>query len=138
MSEALYRANVLVCGGTGCEASGSGALYDALAQELAQRGLQNEVQLIRTGCRGFCAMGPVMVVYPERDRLIVENINMITKHQRATQTLREPGIIKREGTIHISNVLPICPECDVPTRVGFSVVDGVKMRRCKKCGEIFR
>ncbi|MBN1642988.1 MAG: FAD-dependent oxidoreductase [Anaerolineae bacterium] len=65
MSEALYRANVLVCGGTSCEASGSGALHEALAQELARRGLQNEVQLVHTGCRGFCSMGPVMVVYPE-------------------------------------------------------------------------
>ncbi|MEA1871004.1 MAG: 50S ribosomal protein L24 [Candidatus Bipolaricaulota bacterium] len=82
--------------------------------------------------------GKVMVVYPERERIIVENVHMITKHQRATQNLREPGIIKREGTIHISNVLPICPECGVPTRVGFAVVDGEKMRRCKQCGEIFR
>jgi large subunit ribosomal protein L24 len=96
----------------------------------------DRVKVIAGNDRG--KTGKVMVVYPERDRLIVENINMITKHQRATQSLREPGIIKREGTIHISNVLPICPECDVPTRVGFSVVDGVKMRRCKKCGEIFR
>ncbi|UCF10465.1 MAG: 50S ribosomal protein L24 [Candidatus Bipolaricaulota bacterium] len=96
----------------------------------------DRVKVIAGNDRG--KTGKVMVVYPERDRVIVENINMITKHQRATQTLREPGIIKREGTIHISNVLPICPECDVPTRVGFSIVDGVKMRRCKKCGEIFR
>ncbi|MFN2131729.1 MAG: NAD(P)H-dependent oxidoreductase subunit E, partial [Anaerolineae bacterium] len=65
MSEALYRANVLVCGGTSCAASGSGGLYEAMAQELATRGLENEVQLIHTGCRGFCSMGPVMVIYPE-------------------------------------------------------------------------
>ena len=96
----------------------------------------DRVKIIAGNDRG--KTGKVMVVYPDRDRLIVENINMITKHQRATQNLREPGIIKREGTIHASNVLPICPECDVPTRVGFAVVDGVKMRRCKQCGEIFR
>jgi len=65
MSEALYRANVLVCGGTSCAASGSGGLYEAMVQELATRGLENEVQLIHTGCRGFCSMGPVMVIYPE-------------------------------------------------------------------------
>jgi large subunit ribosomal protein L24 len=69
--------------------------------------------------------------------VIVENVNMITKHQRATQTLREPGIVKREGTIHMSNVLPICPECDAPTRISFVDVDGKKMRQCKKCGETF-
>jgi NADH-quinone oxidoreductase subunit F len=65
MSEALYRANVLVCGGTSCAASGSGGLYEAMVEELATRGLEKEVQLIHTGCRGFCSMGPVMVIYPE-------------------------------------------------------------------------
>ncbi len=96
----------------------------------------DRVKVISGNDRG--KTGKVMVVYPERERIIVENVHMITKHQRATQNLREPGIIKREGTIHISNVLPICPECGVPTRVGFAVVDGEKMRRCKQCGEILR
>ncbi len=83
-------------------------------------------------------VGKVLVVYPDKQRIIVENVHMITKHQRPTQTLREPGIIKREGTIHISNVLPICPECGIPSRVGFVIVNGEKMRRCKQCGETFR
>lgn len=96
----------------------------------------DRVKVIAGNDRG--RIGKVLAVYPERDRIIVENVHMITKHQRATQTLREPGIIKREGTIHISNVLPICPECGLPTRVGFTVVEGEKMRRCKQCGEIFR
>ena len=65
MTETIFRANVLVCGGTGCEASNSGGVYEAVAAALANEGLQNEVQLIRTGCRGFCSMGPVMVIYPE-------------------------------------------------------------------------
>ncbi len=82
-------------------------------------------------------IGRVLVVYPDRERIIVENVRMITKHQRATQSLREPGIVKREGTIHVSDVMPICPECDEPTRIGFSTVEGKKMRRCKRCGEIF-
>ncbi|MCD5415878.1 50S ribosomal protein L24 [Candidatus Bipolaricaulota bacterium] len=83
-------------------------------------------------------IGRVLVVYPERERIIVENVRMITKHQRATQTMREPGIVRREGTIHISNVLPICSDCGLPTRVGFTVVDGDKMRRCNQCGKAFR
>jgi len=83
-------------------------------------------------------VGKVLVVYPDKQRIIVENVHMITKHQRPTQTLREPGIIKREGTIHISNVLPICPECGIPGRAEFVIVDGEKMRRCKQCGETFR
>ena len=65
MSEALYRANVLLCGGTGCEASGSKSTFDTLVRELERRGLSGEVEAIHTGCRGFCAMGPVMIIYPD-------------------------------------------------------------------------
>lgn len=96
----------------------------------------DRVKVIAGNDRG--RIGKVLVVYPERNRVIVENVHMISKHQRPTQTLREPGIIKREGTIPISNVLLICPECGLPTRVGFTVVNGEKMRRCKQCGEVFR
>lgn len=96
----------------------------------------DRVKVIAGNDRG--RIGKVLVVYPERNRIIVENVHMITKHQRATQSLREPGIIKREGTIRASDVLLVCPECGIPTRVGFTVVDGEKMRCCKQCGEIFR
>lgn len=96
----------------------------------------DRVKVVAGNDRG--KIGKVLVVYPERNRVIVENVHMITKHQRPTQTLREPGIIKREGTIHISDVLPICPECGLPTRVGFTMVEGEKKRRCKQCGEVFR
>jgi NADH-quinone oxidoreductase subunit F len=64
MSEALRRANILVCGGTGCEASGSHDTFQRLTEEVERRGLTNEVQLIHTGCRGFCAMGPIVIIYP--------------------------------------------------------------------------
>jgi len=95
----------------------------------------DRVQVMAGNDRG--KIGRVLAVYPEKNRIIVENVNMITKHQRATQSMRQPGIVKREGTIHISDVLPVCPECDAPTRVGFTVVEGRKMRCCKQCGEIF-
>ena len=95
----------------------------------------DRVQVVSGNDRG--RTGRVLTVIPEKNRIIVENVNMITKHQRATQSLRQPGIIQREGTIHMSNVLPICPECDEPTRVGFTEVEGRKMRRCGRCGEIF-
>jgi len=65
MAEPLYRANVLVCGGTGCSASKSAEVVEALKQELQKRGLQDEVRLVATGCRGFCAQGPVMIIYPD-------------------------------------------------------------------------
>ena len=64
MTEPVYRANVLVCSGTSCTASGSLSVLQALREELARRGL-DEVRVVETGCRGFCAMGPVMIIYPE-------------------------------------------------------------------------
>src|SRR5512135_2481984 len=63
--EGLYRANVLVCGGTGCTSSNSQELLIALEAEVARRGLRDEVRVVQTGCRGFCSMGPVMMIYPE-------------------------------------------------------------------------
>ena len=65
MAEPLYRANVLVCAGTGCTSSGSLGVRQALSAEVKRRGLDNEVRVVETGCRGFCAMGPVMIIYPE-------------------------------------------------------------------------
>ena len=61
----LFRSHVLVCAGTGCVASRSLAVKKALEQELVTRNLQEEIQVVTTGCNGFCAAGPVMVVYPD-------------------------------------------------------------------------
>ncbi|MCL2671666.1 MAG: NADH-quinone oxidoreductase subunit NuoF [Clostridiales bacterium] len=61
----MIRTHVLICGGTGCNSSGSMKIADALAVELAKAGLQEEVQVVRTGCFGLCERGPVMIVYPE-------------------------------------------------------------------------
>ena len=62
---ALYRAHVLVCGGTGCESSGSGRIMELFQEELAKKGLDKEVLVIKTGCHGMCEFGPIVVVYPE-------------------------------------------------------------------------
>lgn len=61
----MYRSHVLVCGGTGCTSSGSGQIITALEQEIGRNGLEKEVKVIKTGCFGLCALGPIMVVYPE-------------------------------------------------------------------------
>ncbi|HHY35981.1 MAG TPA: NADH-quinone oxidoreductase subunit NuoF [Firmicutes bacterium] len=61
----FYRSHVLICGGTGCTASGSRKLMDALSEEISRRGLSSEVKVVQTGCFGFCRFGPNMVVYPE-------------------------------------------------------------------------
>ena len=61
----MYRSHVLVCGGTGCTSPGSQRIIETLKSELARQGLQDEVAVVQTGCHGLCAMGPIMVVYPE-------------------------------------------------------------------------
>ena len=61
----MFRAHLLLCGGTDCTASGSPEVKKALVAELLKRGLSEEIKLVETGCNGFCAMGPIMVVYPE-------------------------------------------------------------------------
>ncbi len=61
----FYRSHVLVCAGTGCEASNSEALRHALREEIASRGLDKEIRVVETGCFGFCRFGPNIMVYPE-------------------------------------------------------------------------
>ena len=61
----MIRSHVLICGGTGCTSSGSVALRDKLADELKAKGLEDEIKIVMTGCFGLCALGPIMIVYPE-------------------------------------------------------------------------
>ena len=80
--------------------------------------------------------GRVLRVIPEKNRVVVERINMIKKHQRPTQRIRQGGIIEREGFIHLSNVMVVCGKCDRPSRTGAqALADGRKVRVCKRCGE---
>lgn len=80
----LYRAHVLVCGGTGCVSSGSKKLQEALSGELAKQNLDKEVKVVETGCHGFCEMGPIMIVYPEGTfycRVAIEDIpEIVAEH----------------------------------------------------------
>jgi large subunit ribosomal protein L24 len=80
--------------------------------------------------------GKVLKVLPKRSRLVVEKVNMVKRHQRATQTVKG-GILEKEAPIHVSNVMLICSKCGEPTRVGYKLLqDGRKVRSWKKCGEI--
>jgi len=83
--------------------------------------------------------GKVIKVIPEKNRVIVEGVNLVKKHLKEIPGVREGGIIEMEAPIHISNVMLLCPNCNKPTRVGFRIVEekGVlrKYRYCKKCGE---
>jgi len=80
--------------------------------------------------------GKVLRVFPQKNRVMVDKVNVVKRHQRPTQT-SQGGIIEKESPIHISNVMLICPKCGESTRVGYRFLqDGRKVRSCKKCGEI--
>jgi large subunit ribosomal protein L24 len=80
--------------------------------------------------------GKVLRVIPGKGRVLIERVNMIKKHQRPTQKLRQGGIIEREGPIHLSNVMLADPQTNKPTRVGVrSLTDGKKARVARKSGE---
>jgi len=84
--------------------------------------------------------GRVVRVYPDRDKVMVEGVNRMTKHKRVGRTragAMEGGITHEEAPIHVSNVMPVCPSCGKPTRVGTRVVDGKRVRYCRKCESEF-
>ena len=81
--------------------------------------------------------GEVIRVIPTESRVVVQGVNIHSKHQGQTQAGRRninPGLIKFEAPIHVSNVMLVCPKCNAATRVGFSRKDGKVTRICKKCG----
>ena len=81
--------------------------------------------------------GKVLIVLRGKGRVIVEKVNMIKRHQRPTQKLRQGGIIEREGALNLANVMVVCSKCDRPTRTGIQMLaEGKKARVCKRCREI--
>lgn len=81
--------------------------------------------------------GKVLSIIEKKEHVLVEKINMIKRHQRPTAKSKG-GIIEREGSLHSSNVLLYCEKCKKGVRIGYggATVDGKKVRRCRKCGEI--
>jgi len=78
--------------------------------------------------------GTITRVIDERDRVIVDGVNMVKKHQKPTRATMQGGIIDKEMPIHVSNVALVCSECG-PTRIGYRFADdGSKVRVCRKCG----
>ena len=78
--------------------------------------------------------GEVLQVLPKEDRAVVRGVNMVKRHQRQTQT-QEAGIINKEASIHLSNIAVVAKD-GKPTRVGFQVVDGKKVRVAKRTGDV--
>ena len=79
--------------------------------------------------------GKVLEVLREKDRVVVEGINMVSKHTKPNAQNPQGGIVKQEAAIHISNVQLIDPASSKPTKVGYKTVDGKKVRYAKKSGE---
>jgi large subunit ribosomal protein L24 len=78
--------------------------------------------------------GEVIQVMPKEDRAVVRGLNMVKRHQRQTQS-QEAGIVSKEASIHLSNVAIVAKDGKA-TRVGFSVVDGKKVRVAKRTGDV--
>jgi large subunit ribosomal protein L24 len=97
---------------------------------------KNDTVLVIAG-REKGKRGKVLFVLPARERVIIERVNMVKRHQRPTQKLRQGGIIEREAPMHVSNVMLVCSKCDKATRVGMRVLaDDRRSRVCRKCGDI--
>ncbi len=129
----MIRTHVLICGGTGCTSSGSVKIADALEEEIAKNGLAEEVKVVRTGCFGLCALGPVMIVYPEGtfySRVKLEDVpELVSEHflkgrvvdrlvYRETEgeekvevpSLQETGFYKTQMRVALRNCGVINPE----------------------------
>jgi len=78
--------------------------------------------------------GKVLAVLPKKNRVIVEKVNVVKKHQRPTKDMPQGGIMDKEAPIHISNVMLYCTECNAVTRRSIKVTGEGKVRVCKKCG----
>ena len=128
----MYRSTVLVCGSTGCTSSGSQQIIDVLDEEIKKHGIQNEVNVIKTGCFGLCELGPIMIVYPEGSfysRVDVKNIpeivsehlvngNVVTKllykdtvKGDSIISLNETPFYKKQMRVALKNCGVISPEC---------------------------
>lgn len=81
--------------------------------------------------------GKVRFTYPKDNRVLVEGVNFIKKHARASGQVRQAGIIEREQALNVSDVMLLCSKCSHPTRIGSRFLgDGKKVRVCRVCNEV--
>ncbi|MBQ9963846.1 MAG: NADH-quinone oxidoreductase subunit NuoF [Clostridia bacterium] len=106
----MYRSHVLVCGGTGCTSSHSQEIIEALEREIAANDLTEEIKVVRTGCFGLCALGPIMIVYPEGcfySRVKVDDIpEIVSEHLlkgRIVTRLLYDETVEEDGDIKALN-----------------------------------
>ena len=128
----MYRSQVLICGGTGCTSSGSVKIVKRLQEEIDKNGLTDEVMVVRTGCFGLCALGPIMIVYPEgtfysmvkeediaeivsehllKGRIVTRLVYDETVAENEIKSLKETDFYKKQHRIALRNCGVINPEC---------------------------
>ena len=78
--------------------------------------------------------GKVLTVIPKEGKVVVEKINLVSRHTKPRKQGEEGGILKKEAPIYACKVQKVCPKCNKPTRIGHKVEGGKKVRVCKKCG----
>ena len=103
-----FKKHVLVCGGTGCTSSGSKKILEVLEKEIAKHGLQNEIGIVKTGCFGLCALGPIMIVYPEGSFYSMVNEEDIP--EIVAEHLANGQVVKRllyQETVKENEILPL-------------------------------
>ena len=128
----MFRSHVLICGGTGCTSSGSLKIYDKLQEEIDKNGLSKEVQVVKTGCFGLCANGPIMIVYPEgtfysmvnvedipeivsehllKGRIVTRLVYQETVAEDGIKSLNDTDFYKHQHRVALRNCGVINPEC---------------------------
>ncbi|MCE2484231.1 MAG: 50S ribosomal protein L24 [Desulfurellaceae bacterium] len=80
--------------------------------------------------------GEILQVFPTQNRVTVRGLNMVKRHIKPNQQQQQGGIVEKEAPLHISNVMPLDPEDGRPTRVGFRIVEGKKVRVSKRTGKV--
>ena len=103
---------------------------------MAARIRKNDTVLVIAGKeRG--KRGTVARILSEKNRVMVEGVNIVKRHVRPRGTTQPAGIVEQEASLHLSNVMLICTRCDHPVRVGFKFLESAaKVRVCRTCGEI--
>lgn len=127
----MYRSHVLVCGGTGCTSANAPAIIEALEAQIAEKGLADEIKVVQTGCHGLCALGPIMIVYPEgcfysevkvedvpeiveehllKGRIVKRLLYDDTVHQDVVESIESTDFYKKQRRVALRNCGVIDPE----------------------------
>jgi large subunit ribosomal protein L24 len=83
------------------------------------------------------ATGKVLRMLPEENRAVVERLNLVKRHMKPRGPQSPGGVVEKEASIHLSNLMPMCERCNAPVRIGVRALqDGTKARVCRRCNEL--